>query len=188
MREAAVRQALYDTEIKKILAHDPTSLIVDELGLFEGEYRIDVAVINGKLHGYEIKSKADNLDRLSAQQESYSKIFDRMTLVADERHVEQAVKIVPPWWGLIAVSTRDAQPYLNEIWPSRQNLNVDLYAVCQLLWRDEALEILKELGLARGEIRKHSRKLMWRVLAKVLEPHELKDAVHRKLKARRDWR
>jgi hypothetical protein len=188
MREAAVRQALHETEIQKILLKDPSSLVVDELGLFEGRYRIDVAVLNGKLHGYEIKSKADNLDRLSAQQESYSKIFDHMTLVADEKHVEQAVRIVPQWWGLIAVGTREAKPYLNEIWPSRQNLNIEMYALCQLLWRDEALEVLKELGLARGEIRKHSRKLMWKVLARVLEPHELKDAIHRKLKARRDWR
>jgi hypothetical protein len=188
MRELDVRLALHNTEVRRILEKEPSSIVVDELGLFEGKFRIDVAVINGKLHGYEIKSRMDNLDRLPTQQESYSRIFDRMTLVADERHVARAVEIVPPWWGLIAVSTRDGAPYLNEIWTSRQNSNVEPHALCQLLWRDEALQVLKDLGLATGAIRSRSRKLMWQVLAKVLEPDELKVTVHRVLKAREGWR
>lgn len=187
MRELDVRQALHKTEVRRILEQEPASLVVDELGLFEGKYRIDVAVINGKLHGYEIKSRMDNLDRLPTQQESFSRIFDRMTLVADEKHVAKAVTIVPPWWGLIAVSFRDGAPYLNEIWPSRQNLNVEPHALCQLLWREEALQLLRDIGLASG-VRTKSRKLMWKLLAKVLEPDELKQAVHRILKARQGWR
>lgn len=188
MRELEVRRALHNTEVRRLLEEDPSSLVVDELGLFEGKYRIDVAVINRKLHGYEIKSKLDNLDRLPTQQGSYSRIFDRMTLVADEKHVAKAVEIVPPWWGLTAVSMRDGVPHLNEIWPSRQNLNVEPHALCQLLWRDECLQVLKDLGLATGIIRTKSRKLMWKVLAKVLEPDELKATVHRTLKARDGWR
>jgi hypothetical protein len=187
MRELDVRQALHATEVRRILDQDPSSLVVDELGLFEGKYRIDVAVINGKLHGYEIKSRMDNLDRLPTQQESFSRIFDRMTLVADEKHVARAVTIVPPWWGLIAVSFKDGAPHLNEIWPSRQNLNVESHALCQLLWREEALQLLRDLGLASG-LGTKSRTLMWKLLAKVLEPDELKHAVHRILKARRGWR
>lgn len=187
MRELEVRQALHKTEVRRILDREPASLVVDELGLFEGKYRIDVAVINEKLHGYEIKSRMDNLDRLPTQQESFSRIFDRMTLVADEKHVAKAVTIVPPWWGLIAVSFKDGAPYLNEIWPSRQNLNVEPHALCQLLWREEALQLLRDIGLASG-VRTKSRKLMWKLLAKVLEPDELKQAVHRILKARQGWR
>ena len=186
MRELDVRQALHKTEVRRILEADPSSLVVDELGLFEGKYRIDVAVINIKLHGYEIKSRLDNLDRLPTQQDSYSRIFDRMTLVADEHHVARAVTIVPPWWGLIAVSMKDGVPHLNEIWPSRQNLNVEPHALCQLLWRDEALQLLKDLGLASG-LRTKSRRLMWRALAAVLAPDELKIAVHKALKARQGW-
>jgi hypothetical protein len=187
MREIDVRRALYKSEIRRIVESDPTSLVVDELGVLEGKYRIDVAVINGRLHGYEIKSAADNLDRLTAQQASYNQIFDRMTLVADERHVEAALKIIPSWWGLIAVSMKDGTPFLNEIWPSRQNYSVDPLALCQLLWREEALEILRDLGLAAG-VRNGSRKLMWKLLAAVLSLDELRAAVSHKLKARTDWR
>jgi hypothetical protein len=56
MREIDVRRALYKSEIRRIVESDPTSLVVDELGVMEGKYRVDVAVINGRLHGYEIKS------------------------------------------------------------------------------------------------------------------------------------
>lgn len=187
MREYDVKQALYEMEVGRLLEQDPDSLVVDELGIMEGKYRIDVAVINGKLHGYEIKSASDNLERLPAQQSSYSKIFDRMTLVADERHVAEAVRIIPPWWGLIAVSMREGRPYLNEIWPSRQNINIDKLPVCQLLWRQEALEILAALGLDFG-VRTKSRRLMWQRLADSLELDQLRKIVSAKLKARSNWR
>jgi hypothetical protein len=187
MREYDVKQALYEMEIGRLLEQDPDSLVVDELGIMEGKYRIDVAVISGKLHGYEIKSASDNLERLPAQQESYSRIFDKMTLVADERHVAEAVRIIPPWWGLIAVSIRDGRPHLNEIWPSRQNINIDKLLVCQLLWRQEVLEILTALGLDFG-VRTKSRRLMWQRLADSLELDQLRRIIGAKLKARGNWR
>lgn len=187
MRELDVRKALYKNQIGEILKQHPLSLVIDELGVLEGKYRIDVAVINSKLHGFEIKSASDNLDRLPAQQSTYNQIFDRMTLVADERHVAEALQIVPSWWGLISVSFRDGQPFLNEIWPSRQNLSVDPLAVSQLLWRAEALELLRDLGMDYG-VRKKSRKVMWRLLAKVLEPEQLRSAIYNKLKSRKGWR
>jgi len=187
MRELDVRTALHKTEIARLLDLDASSLVVDELGIMEGKYRIDVAVIGSVLHGYEIKSASDNLDRLAAQQESYSKIFDRMTLVADEKHVAQALKIIPDWWGLISVSVRDGEVFLNEIWPSRQNINVDSLALCQLLWRQESLSILSDLGLAHG-VRTKSRKLMWRMIASVLDHKQLRETVSHTLRKRTSWR
>ena len=42
--------------------HD--TLILDELGVRHGTARIDIVVINGVMHGYEIKSDRDTLNRL----------------------------------------------------------------------------------------------------------------------------
>jgi copper homeostasis protein CutC len=117
MKELDVRRLLYQTEIKKVLTANPKSRVVDELELLRGLVRVDVAVIGDIMHGYEIKSAADNLERLPVQQEHYGKVFEKMTLVADERHVDHAVKIVPKCWGLIAVGMRDGRPYADEIWP-----------------------------------------------------------------------
>lgn len=187
LKDKDIRQALHKSEIARIVDADPTSRVLDELGIFQGKYRIDVAVVNGSLTGFEIKSAADTLERLPHQQKYYSKVFDRITLVADERHVVEAMKIVPKWWGLMVATTRDGEPVVEEIWRSRQNQSVDPFALCQLLWREEALAILKKKRRA-SDLRSRSRKLMWKRLAQEVDLEELKYLVFNMLKYRTDWR
>jgi hypothetical protein len=66
---------LCDSDIRKLLLshlssqdEDNPSLVVEELGLNQGDARIDVAVVNGHLHGYEIKSDRDSLRRFHRQE------------------------------------------------------------------------------------------------------------------------
>ena len=191
MKEHDVRLALHShlkSTIPGILGNE-RALLIDELGVLEGSFRVDVAVLGREFHGFEIKSPKDNLNRLSNQQESYNLVFDRMTLVCADKYVPDAVKLVPSWWGLMSISreSSDGAPVLNEIWPARSNPDVDSFAMCQLLWREEALAVLKEHGLDYG-FSKKSRKAMWKVLAKELEKNEIKDAIRDKLANRVDWR
>src|SRR6266849_4052905 len=79
---------------------DAETVIFDELGVQHGVARIDLAVVNGELHGFELKSDRDTLARLPEQVESYGRVFDRVTLVVGERHVRGAVDLVPDWWGV----------------------------------------------------------------------------------------
>jgi len=187
MRELDVRRLLYRTEIRRVLKANPKSRVVDELELLRGVVRVDVAVISDLLHGYEIKSGLDNLDRLPHQQEAYGKVFERMTLVAHERHVEAAVKLVPKYWGLITVGEREGAPFANEIWSARLNPNLDPLAMAQLLWRDEALELMEYFDLGRG-IKSKPRKVLWKVLAANLTPEQLKAFVCFKLRTRKGWK
>ncbi len=187
LKDADIRKALHKTYINKMIEAEPMSLVVDELGLMEGKHRIDVAVVGGKLHGFEIKSAADTLERLPSQQASFGKVFDRLNLVVDESHVERAVKIVPRCWGLIVASTRDGNTHLEEIWSARQNLDVDPYVLCQLLWRDEVLSILRQRKLSLG-MAKRPRKVLWRKLASELDIDDLRQVVRQTLKQRRGWR
>lgn len=187
MKEHDVLSLLYQTEIKKILSEKPATRIVEELVLLRGKARVDLAAINDSLHGFEIKSASDNLDRLSTQQAAYRKVFDRMTLVADERHVEHAVKLLPNCWGLITVAMRDGKPFANEIWPPMRNAELDRTALAQLLWRDEAIELMEYFGLARG-MRDKPRKTLWKTLARELSTEELRTFVCYKLRTRKDWR
>ena len=59
MRDVDIRRALRtrvrDSDDMK------EALVVDELGLCQGRARIDLAVVNSSLHGYEIKSERDTL-------------------------------------------------------------------------------------------------------------------------------
>ncbi|MBZ0185925.1 MAG: sce7726 family protein, partial [Candidatus Obscuribacterales bacterium] len=187
LKEIDIRVALHIYLHEHVVDMLDEPLIVDELGVLEGSYRVDLALIDRQLQGFEIKSASDNLNRLPAQQKHFGSVFDRMTLVCDQKHVKEAMAIVPSWWGLICVSEKDDRAHLNEIWPSRLNQKVDPYAVCQLLWRDEALALLKEHGMDHY-FRSSSRKKMWRALAKELEPKEIRQAVKRKLCERPDWR
>jgi len=187
MKELDVRRLLYQTEIKKILAANPKNRVVDELELVRGEVRIDVAVIGDIMHGYEIKSARDNLLRLPNQQLHYGKVFEKMTLVADERHVDEAVKIVPRNWGLISVGMRDGEPYADEIWPATLNFNLEPLALAQLLWREEALELMEYFDLDHG-LKSKPRKVLWQTLAKNLTMEQLKTFVCFKLRSRKGWK
>jgi hypothetical protein len=187
MNEADIKLALYATELAKLCNDDPSTRIVEEFCILGGKVRVDVSAINGQLHGYEIKSTVDNLDRLPRQQKFYNQVFDKITIVADEKHVVKAVKIVPPCWGLIAASSTPYGTRLEEIWPARQNFEVDAEALVQLLWRDEALSVLRVNGIGKG-LYKKSRKYLWKVMASKLDLPTIKSSVRNCLKYRMDWR
>ena len=94
MRELEVREAMRAGPLRRYL-NDTHSRVVDELAICMGEARIDMAVINGKLSGYEIKSESDTLIRLPKQADVYARVFDELTLVMDRRHSEGALKMLP---------------------------------------------------------------------------------------------
>src|SRR5689334_9253856 len=80
--------------------NDPATLILNEMGIRHGAVRADVVVINGRLHGYELKSDVDTLKRLPSQMQEYCAVFERMTLILAGKHLEKALDIVPEWWGI----------------------------------------------------------------------------------------
>lgn len=187
MRESDVRHLLYCTEIKERLKLSAKARVVDEFQILRGEGRIDVALIDDALHGYEIKSASDSLGRLPSQQAMYGKIFERITLVADERHVKEAVAMVPKHWGLIVVGIKNGKPYADTLWPAMRNKDLDKLALAQLLWRDEVLELMEYFDLSSG-LKKANRKTLWRHIAHCLSLEEIKAFVCFKLRTRKDWR
>ncbi|MEK3875183.1 sce7726 family protein [Paenibacillus sp. FSL M7-0420] len=167
---------------------DPDTIVLDELGLCQGEARIDVAVINGSMNGYEIKSESDTLERLPKQSEIYSKVFDTVTIVTASKFVDGIDDIIPKWWGIkIAELDCDGGMMLFDIRKARKNRKIDAYSLAQLLWRDEAIDLLKKKGLQKGYLSK-PREILWRVLSENIPTIELKDEVRAILKSRENWR
>lgn len=149
----------------KFSFHDPECIVRDEFGLCQGTARIDIAVINGRLHGYEIKSEEDTLKRLSGQLAVYTKIFDYLTFVTNDKHLEELERRVPAWCGLMVASyTRKRSVKLMMARVPKINRNIDPHSLVQLLWRDETIQILREIGLNRG-LESKSRKVLWDTLA-----------------------
>ncbi len=159
------------------------SVVVEELGLCRGRVRVDLAVVNGSLHGYEIKSDRDSLDRLAGQADVYSKVLDQVTLVVGERHLAHAMNRIPAWWGITRVDDTSAGPELHLVRAEGENPARDPRALVELLWLPEALAILEARGQARG-MRGKPRRLVWDRLCESLDTEEISSAVRAHLKAR----
>lgn len=186
MRDYEIRHALLE-DLRARFAGDADTLIVDELGLSQAEVRIDVAVVNGVLHGYEIKSARDTLTRLPSQAAAYSRVFDLMTLVVAERHVAAIDDVVPDWWGVVTPVAGKDRVVLREIRPTRRNPGLESRAIVELLWRDEALDLLEQRGLDGG-LRSKPRPALWDALADALATAELAAEVRLALRRRSGWR
>jgi hypothetical protein len=166
---------------------DAGSLIVDELCILDGDCRIDLAVVNGELHGYEIKSDADTLDRLHSQAAAYNAVFDRITLVAGSRHAGKAFAAVPQWWGLITAISERGRVVLRPERPAAANPQLDPVAIASLLWREEVAAVLKERCGGHG-LSGHRRPLLRKLLAGLMPLEDLRAVVRSALQQRKDWR
>lgn len=186
MRDRDIRAALH-AGLRRVHEDEPDTLIVDELGLCRGEARIDVAVVNGFLNGFEIKSAQDTLERLPDQERVYSRVFDRVTVVASEAHLARLDGMVPSWWGISAAVPVHESAAIHVVRESSENPSVDALSLAQLLWREEALAILSDRGLASG-LKSKPRECLWLALADQLDLDELSQAVRTTLKTRRGWR
>lgn len=157
------------------------TVILDELGLCQGDVRVDVAAVSGELAGFEIKSPADTLTRWPKQRRIYSKVVDRAWLVAPDKTLDAAK--APSWWGLIRIVETSDRLGLRVVREAQLNPSPDPYAIACLLWRDEAIRALEEFGLDRG-VRTKRRRLIWERLADVLPLDDLRRAVRAALKVR----
>lgn len=167
--------------------HDQSTLVIEELGLCEGMARVDIAVINGHIEGYEIKSERDTLYRLPSQLEIYGKTLARVTVVAGAQHMSKIAELVPQWWGIEEVSCEEGEISFNVIRYPSLNPSIDPHSVVQLLWRDEAIEVLKDLGLSKGMLTK-PRTALWSKLADSLPVEELCAIIRTRLSLRENWR
>lgn len=177
---------LHELDIK--YGNDPSVRVIEELGLDHGAARIDVAVLNGVMHGYEIKSDADTLYRLPWQINAYNSVFSKMTIVVGAKHLEHVINLVPDWWEIILVrQTIDNSVSLYQIRDGLTNKCQDSEAIARLLWKEEAISILREFNAARGVISK-PRGAVYERLAATLDSTTLQKCVRDILFARGDWR
>lgn len=184
MREADVRKAVDSKELRSYRL-DGESKILHEFCLCQGDVRIDIAVVNGHLHGYELKSDSDTLERLPRQIEAYDKVLDYTTLVVGEKHLDKAVKIIPTWWGVVRAKEVNGRTYTKVIRQAEENPHVELYSLAQLLWHREALLALEAHDLAKG-LKSKPRRVLWEKLAKHFSREELSHIVRNAIKLRPD--
>lgn len=185
MRDIDIRKAL-EAKITQQYGSEQGTRIVHELAVCCGAARIDIAVVNGSLCGFEIKSDADTLRRLPDQVSAYNKVFDFVTIVAGKSHIPKLRRLIPHWWGIVSVSSQTPAVFVRRR-KARQNPGPDALERANLLWRAEALKLLQLSGNDRGYRSKSRREICGR-LVEVLPCECLSDSVRRVLRAREEWR
>jgi|SRR3990170_5479190 len=187
MNDVDIRQNFHKKILRRQHAQKDT-LVIDELGLNHGKCRADIAVINGHLAAYEIKSNNDSLRRLEEQVKSYNAVFDRISIVVGDRYINSIQNYIPEWWGVI-VSLRGPRGAVNFdiIREARTNKNIDPISIAQLLWRNEAEEILQQKKLS-PRILRQPRAILYEYLVNTLNICELRRLVREYFKKRKNWR
>jgi hypothetical protein len=145
--------------------------------------RIDVAVVNGALHGFEIKSDSDSLARLDGQVGQYSRIFDFVTLICGQKLISAASHAVPEWWGLKLARMENGEVQLDEVCKPRQNPSQDKASLVRMLWKDEALSCLRRKKI-KGVTSRNCAEEVWEFTADKLELRTIADEVRLAIKAR----
>ncbi len=187
MRDIDIRRALL-AKMDQLHPDKSDTLVVEELGMCQGLARVDLAVVNGTVHGYEIKSERDTLARLKMQADIYSKALEYVTIVAAPAHLPGIKALVPAWWGIWSAVQAGSEVQLQEERLSKRNPSLSAGALVQFLWRDEAMEILCQHNLAKGLASK-SRQHLWDRLASNFDVDQLGELVRLRLKERPpNWR
>jgi hypothetical protein len=149
-----------------------------------GSSKADIAILNGTMTVYEIKSERDSLSRLEQQLANYRKVFAAVFVIAGENHVEAVLKAAPSDIGVMSLSHRYQIKTLREAEnsPSR---------ICPLTAFDalrtkEAVEILLYLGLEVPKVPNTRMRIELRRQFENLSPEDVHVAMLHTLKRTRN--
>ncbi|MGJ1243364.1 MULTISPECIES: sce7726 family protein [Sphingobacterium] len=185
MKDPEIRKIFKDSELAHYI-NDDNSKVIDELNLPVAKARIDIALVNGSLHGFEIKSASDTLKRLPDQIEAYTKIFDYLSVITEDKYLQKIQEVVPKWVGLFVCIEVKGKIRVKRIRKAKVNKEKQGFFLAKLLWREELIDILTELQIP---FRKKDRNwILCEILATNLCAEKLSKIVRDRLKGRSDWR
>lgn len=102
LNEIQIRELLIERLAKS--SEGKNAAFIKEMFVDDFCRRADLVMANGKLSVFEIKSGLDSLDRLEGQLESYTKYFERVTVVCAAKHYEKVMQTIPETVGIWTVS------------------------------------------------------------------------------------
>lgn len=185
--DPVIRAALRRKKLRHHEADDDV-LIIDELGLAHARSRIDLAVLNGCLHGYEIKSERDTLDRLTRQLDVYRQTLGRLTYVCSTRHIEHTIDQVPVWCGIMeAARGKRGAVNFKTLRRSALNPELDTRMLAHLLWHSEAANLLAAHGASKKDLRQ-PRAALYEMIASKFSTKEVTAAIKAAMRSREGWR
>lgn len=187
MNDLEIRKNFHRKKLQRHHANKNT-LVIDELGLNHGKNRADIAVINGSLIGYEIKSNNDSLLRLKQQVQAYNSIFNKNYIIIGTRYKKIIYRYIPDWWGII-ISEKSKRHAINFclIRKAYKNKYIKPISVARLLWRSEAIEILEQ-NRVPSKLLKKPRETLYKSITEIYNTNSLLRLTIEYLKKRNNWR
>lgn len=187
MRDSVIRSAFHQSILKS--EHESSDVIVvDELGLKNGQIRADIAVLNGKLVGYEIKTNNDTLIRLPNQIKAYNEVFDNVYIITGDKHFENVLLNVPEWWGVYLITETENGTYNFKCSrKAKKNKERDTFGLAQLLWKEEVIDLLTST-LNYKVKSKSTKDDLYEIISNEYSPTKLSTMVLKYLKSRQTWR
>jgi len=187
MVDKVIRDLFHRNVLEQAHAESQT-LVLDEFSLQNGGCRADIAVLNGKMIGYEIKTDRDTLTRLEAQVIAYSEVFDNAYIIVGEKYLKKVKQVIPDWWGIFLIVTAGENIYsFKQIKKSKKNVNKNKLGILQLLWKDEIIKILDSYAGISAPHRATKKELYQLVLTR-LSDKTLSKLALQFLKSREGWR
>ena len=186
MNDLKIRTAIKEIEFRNHFEEMDTK-VIDEMGLNLGSSIIDIAVINGSMMGYEIKSDHDTLKRLENQIIEYIKVFDFLNIVTSKKFAPVIKDYVPKWWGIIEVVEKGNEVKIHQRRKAKLNKHISGYSLLQLLWKEELSNIIDVYGLDK-RIKNKPKKEVWAYISEMLNLDTIKDNVRYYLKSRTTWK
>jgi hypothetical protein len=185
LTDRQIRPALH-SYLKQINENIPNTRIIDEFDLYHGCARVDVAVVNGLIHGYEIKSEVDSLSQLPNQIKYYSKSLEKITIVVAPSQLKKVANRIPDWWGILLVRYEHPEIIIKEHRESVTNPFLDVGSLLFLLWKSELFSIVENHQLIS---KKHfSKRILAENVLQNLSPSAISYEVCEALKSRKNWR
>lgn len=134
LKDKEIRTAL----IAHLMNRSPRpARVVEELSIDNGNAIADVVACYRELHCYEIKGQTDNVRRVLAQSEFYSRSFPKLTLVTTENHLSWAINSLPEYWGLMLVKTQGERVIFKYIRKAITNFRFCKRKALMMLWKNE---------------------------------------------------
>jgi len=186
--DADIREALVG-KCSGIYYDSKGELVIHELGLAHAKRRIDIAVLgDDEIHGYEIKSERDRLDRLEGQMHIYAQSLHKITLVVASKHIQRTLKCIPIWCGLTEVHiSSNGSADLKILREAHKNPSVSPFILSHLLWRNEVQEILLKNGASPSTLQS-SRSVLYRRLLEIVPENQLIKIIKDAMMDRSNWR
>lgn len=144
IREKAIKAALVDWLFEKGMFND--AILMSEMVIANWSRRADLAIANGRLCAFEIKSDGDSLKRLPGQVDSFSAHFDKVTVVAVSKFVPSILKDYPTHVGVLEIYTSGGSIKFRQARAGRLVENRDFFRLSTFLTKSEIVKLLRRNG------------------------------------------